>query len=206
MKKTIAAVIAIAAGLAASPAAAQSANGVTGTVNVTGTVGGRCSVVAPGGGTEVQTFGGTIDLQRLDAADGTLRSTLASSTAAAPADGLTVGTRIVCTSANPTLGVVATRLNTGGTTNPGAGYSNNIDYTAQLRVNTASGGVRTVAYATATGGGTASTAQLGERIAAGTANNVAVSIYGLRAEHGTTSLLAEGRYDSVVTVTINPSL
>jgi hypothetical protein len=201
MTKTIATVLAIAAGFAAVPAAAQT----TGTVNVTGTVGGRCSVVAPGGTTETATFGGTIDLQRLDATDGTLRSALTASTAASPAEGLSVGTRIVCNSANPTVGISATALNTGGATDPGAGYSNDINYWAQVKVNTASGGVKTVSYSTLTGGA-ATTAQLGERIAAGNANNVSVSVHGLAAEAGATSLLAEGRYAGTVIVTVNPTM
>jgi hypothetical protein len=203
MKKTIASALILAAGLAAAPAAAQTS--ATGTVNVTGIVGGRCSVVQPGG-SETQTFTGAIDLQRLDTADGTLRSTLGGSTAATPADNLKVATRIVCTAANPSVGILATRLNTGGQTDPGAGYSNDIDYTAQVRVNRASGGVSTVSYSTLTGGGTATTAALGERIAAGGANNVEVSVFGLRPEGGTTSLLAEGTYTSTVSVYINPSL
>jgi hypothetical protein len=203
MKKTIATVLAIAAGFTATSAFAQT---VTGTVNVTGVVGGRCSVVAPGGGSEVKDFSGAIDLQRLDAADGTLRSSLTGSSAAAPADNLSVATRIVCTTANPTVGISATPLNTGGATDPGAGYSNDINYVAQVRVNTASGSVKTVSYATATGGGTPVTAQLGERIAAGGTNNVAVSVHGLAAEAGATSLLAEGKYTSVISVTINPTM
>ena len=202
MKKTIASLLVIAAGLAAAPASAQS---VTGTVNVTGVVGGRCSVVAPGGTTEVQTFGGTIDLQRLDAADGTLRSTLTASTTSSPADSLSVATRVMCNTANPTIGVIATPLNTGGATVAGAGYSNDINYTAQVKVNTASGGSKTVSYSTLVGGA-ATSAQVGERIAGGSANNIAVSVFGLSAKGGATSLLAEGKYTSVVTVTINPTL
>lgn len=202
MKKTLATAILLLAGIAAAPASAQS---VTGNVTINGTVGGRCSVVQQGGGSDTPTFTGTINLQRLDAADGTLRGTLASSSAANPADGLTVGSRVVCTSANPTIGVIATRLNTGGTTDPGAGYSNDINYTAQLKVNTASGGTKAVSYATLTGGA-ATTAQLGERIAAGTGNNVDVSIFSLAAEGGSTSLLAEGSYTGLVTVTINPTM
>ena len=202
MKKTLATAILMLAGIAAAPASAQS---VTGNVTISGTVGGRCSIVQPGGGSEVASFTGAINLQRLDAADGTLRNTLAGSTAASPADGLTVGSRVVCTSANPTIGVIATRLNTGGTTDPGTGYSNDINYTAQLKVNTASGGTKAVSYGTLNGGA-ASTAQLGERIAAGSANNVDVSIFSLAAEGGATSLLAEGRYASTVTVTINPTM
>jgi hypothetical protein len=203
MKKTIAIVAVAAAALAASPAAAQTST--TGTVNVTGVVGGRCSVVQPGGN-DTQTFTGAIDLQRLDAADGTLRSTLTGSTAATPADNLKVATRVVCTAANPSVGILATRLNTGGQTDPGTGYSNDIDYTAQVRVNRASGGVSTVSYSTLTGGATATTQALGERIAAGGANNVEVSVFGLRPEGGATSLLAEGTYTSTVSVYINPSL
>lgn len=202
MKKTLLASAIFLAGVAATPASAQT---VSGTVNITGTVGGRCSIVQPGGGAEVQQFTGSIDLKRLDSADGTLRSGLVSSTAASPADGLNVATRVVCTSANPTVGISATRLNTGGATDPGVGYSNDINYTAQVRVNTASGGTKAVSYSTLAGGA-AATSQLGERIAAGSGNNVEVSVFGLQSEGGASSLLAEGTYTSVVSVYINPTM
>jgi hypothetical protein len=205
MTKKIVSVLLAATAFAAAPAAAQTATQSTsGTVNVTGFVAARCSVVQPGG-SNVQTFAGTIDLQRLDAADGTLRGDLSTSGTAAPADGLKVNTRVVCTSANPTVGISATKLNTGGASDPGAGYSNDIDYTAQVKVKTAGGSVEKVEYATKAGG-TAVTRALGQRLAGGADNNVEVSIYGLASEAGATSLLAQGTYTSTVTVSIEPTL
>ena len=202
MTKTIISALIATSALIASPAMAATGD-VTGTINVTGTVGARCSVIAPGGTVENQAYTGTIDLKRLDAADGTLRSTLAG--AATAADGIKVNARIVCTSANPTVGVIATKLNTGGATDPGAGYSNDIDYTAQIKVKAASGAYKTVTYSTLTDT-TAKTATLGERIAGGSADNVEVSIFNLASEAGATSLLASGTYTSTVTVTIQPTV
>lgn len=201
MTKFAIAFVAAAATLAALPAAAET----TGTINVTGNVQSRCSVIQPGGSTEASTFSGTIALGRLDAADGTLKSALAGSTSATPAQGLTVSTRIVCNSANPTVGIAATKLNTGGATDPGTGYSNNVDYTAQVKVKTASGSTQTVSYSTGVGGA-ATTAKLGQRIAGGATDNFEVSAYGLAASNGATSLLAAGDYASVITVSIDPTI
>jgi len=197
MKKIVLAALAATTALIATPAAAQV---VTGTVNVTGTVVGRCSVVQVGGA-PVQTFGGTIGLGTLDDPDGTLRDNLQSSTSVAPADGLSVNTRVVCTSANPTVEISATNMVTGAGTAGINGYSDNIDYTAQVAVNVAAGGVVTTSYNTFVGGA-ATSQQLGGPIAAGAADNVHVSVYGLAAENGPTSTLVAGSYLGVITVTI----
>ena len=90
MRKIAFTALATAAALAAVPAAAQS---VSGTVNVTGTVADRCSVIGSGG--LAQSFTGDINLNRLDADDGTLRSGLVGSTSTTPADAKTVSARVV---------------------------------------------------------------------------------------------------------------
>ena len=201
MKKIAFALLMSASAIVATPAAAQS---VTGTVNVTGTVASRCSVIEAN--LEKATFSGTIDLGRLDAANGTLRSELTSSTSIAPADAKKVSVRVVCTSSNPTIGVSATKLAIAGSTAAGTGYANSIDYVAALRVNTASATtpLAEVKFDTRTNS-TAVTAQLGARIAGGTSDNVEVNISNLRTA-AVSDVLNQGTYNSVVSLSITPTL
>lgn len=200
MKKIVLALVASTAALAAVPAAAQS---VTGTVAVTGNVQARCSVqTAP---TEVATFSGTLALGRLDAANGTLRTALADSTTATPADAQKVSARVVCTTGNPTLVLGATKLTNGAVEPTSTQYSSVIDYTASLKVTRADGTVVDMPYNTKTATAAQATQQLGGRIKGGTENNVDVSIFGLAAKNGATSVLDAGAYTSTVTVTIQPT-
>jgi hypothetical protein len=198
MKKLVLLALAASTVAVATPAAAQ----VTGTINVTGTVVGRCSVVQPGGGAGVATFTGSIPLGNLDEADGTLLTSLEGTTSTAPA-GNVVEARIVCNSANTAISVTAGKLSNAA---PAAtDYSNDIDYTAELEVSTASTGLQYAKYNTLTPVATDHTKIVG-RIAAGSANNVKVRAYALAAEAGPTSILVAGDYASTITVTINPSL
>lgn len=186
----------------ASPSLAQQ---VSGTVNVTGTVGGRCSIIEAG--TEKTVFTGSIDLGRLDAADGTLRTELTSSTSASPADAKKVTARVVCTSTNPTIGVSATKLAIANGGDAGTGYANVIDYVAALRVKTASATtpLAEVKYDTLRDT-TAVTAKLGARIAGGTDNNVEVNVSNLRTKDGAANVLNEGTYNSVVSLSVAPTI
>ena len=202
MKKIALAVGLSATALSASPAIAQQ---VTGTVNVTGTVAGRCSVIDAGA--EKTTFTGNIDLGRLDAADGTLRSELTSSTAVTPADAKKVTARVVCTSANPTISVSATKLAVANAGDPGVGYANVIDYVAALRVKTASTTTPLVEVKYDTLSDSAPiTSKLGSRIAGGSENNVEVNVSNLRTKGGATNVLNEGTYNSVVSLSITPTI
>jgi hypothetical protein len=200
MNKFALAALAAAAAVAAFPAAAQT---TTGTVNITGTVAGRCSVI--NSGVAQQSFTGSIDLGRLDADDGTLRSALVSSLSASPADAKTVSARVVCTSANPTIGVQASKLSNGNAAAAADGYSNVIDYTASLKVKTAASTTVEAQYKTLSDSA-AVTKKLGGRIAGGSASNVEVSIFGLAPTNGTTSVLEQGTYNSTVSVTIEPTV
>jgi hypothetical protein len=197
MKKLVLLALAASTVAVVTPAAAQ----VTGTVEVTGTVVGRCSVVQPGGGAGVATFTGAIPLGNLDEADGTLLTSLEGTTSAAPA-GNVVEARIVCNSANTNIHVEAGKLSNLAPADPG--YSNDIDYTAELEVATASTGLQTAKYNTLAPVAADHTKTIG-RIAAGAANNVKVRAYALAAEGGLTSLLVAGGYASTITVTINPA-
>jgi len=168
-------------------ALAQSA---TGTINLTGSVAGRCSVV--GGG---QAFSETISLGELAGNDGRLRTDL---TDASP--DATRSFSLVCTSATPRVRLSATRLST-GTTAP-TGYANNIDYTAQVAVLQASGTPPSISYATASSLPAPTDVQLTAPLA-NAADNVTLRVYSFGTAAG--ALLVAGAYTSVILITISPT-
>ena len=193
MKKIALLALAATTAAVATPASAQ----VTGTVEVTGNVAARCSVVPVG--TSDSTFEDTIDIGTLDEADGTLKASLETSNSGTPA-GTVVSTRVVCNSASATISVGADTLSTGA--EAPTGYANDINYTAELEVNTTAG-LRYATYNTLTPV-LANYEKTVGRLAAGTANNVKVRAYALAAEDGPTSLLVAGDYTSTINVTISP--
>lgn len=198
------ALLASATVFAASPAAAQQV--VNGTINVTGTVGGRCSVID--GSTEKATFDGTLALGRLDADNGTLRADLTTATSASPAAGQKVTARVVCTSANPTIGITADKLTNGETAAAETGYANKIDYVAAIRVVTTASATP-VEYTFDTLAHAANSIQggkLGSRIAGGTANNVEVNVSNLRTQGSAANVLNQGNYSSQIKVSIAPTI
>jgi len=202
MNKTLIAVALSASFLSSTPALADQ---VTGTVNVSGTVAGRCSVIESGA--EKTSFSGNIDLGKLDQFDGTIRPELTSSSSTSPADAKKVVARVVCTSANPTIGVSATKLAIANAADPATGYANVIDYVAALRVKTASSTTPLVEVKYDTLSDTAAvTAKLGSRIAGGTDNNVEVNVSSLRTKGGAGNVLTEGSYSSVVSLSIAPTI
>lgn len=203
MKKIVLAALAATTAVLATPAAAQ----VTGTVDVTGTVSNRCSVVLPGGASSA-TFTGTIALGALDDADGTLRDNLQSSASGTPADNLHVLTRVVCNTAAPVVTISATAMQQGGTLDGTTGYSDTINYTAQVGVTDTASVVQYRRYATLTGlppAGSVATGAMTLPISAAPGNNVDVSVFNMHAEGADTNILAAGSYLGVVTVTINPT-
>lgn len=198
MKKILARTGGFAAIMAAIPAMAQSTSG---TINVTGTVAGRCAVVAPDG-SGTASFTGTIGLGQLDQDDGTLSTTLENTSSSAPG-GAAFQTRVVCTAANVQIDVIADTL-AAGTRNAvqDAGYANEINYTAELDVALAAGGSGTVSYSTAAGG-VADSDTVGRLAASG--NNVTVRAYGFATKGSATRLLVAGDYTSTITVNIAPA-
>ncbi|AXU19471.1 hypothetical protein C7W88_11185 [Novosphingobium sp. THN1] len=196
--KTMLSLLAATTAVAMTTAPAQAQTVTTGTVNVTGSVLGRCSVVAPGG-SATQAFTGTIALGALDAADGTLATGFTNTTSAA-SGGTPVATRVVCTSASVSLAIVADRLSTAAAAV--SGYSNEIDYTAEMQVALAAGGNGTVTYSTAAGATAANSATVGRLAASG--NNIAVKAYGFSTRGGASNLLVAGNYTSTITVNIQP--
>lgn len=198
MKKLMIAALAAGSMIAlASPAAAQ--NMVSGNVQVTGNVNARCSVVPPGADGN-QAFSGTIALGDLDGTDGTLRTDLEGSTSASPA-GSVISTRVVCTAAQNRITVSAGKLSNLALAD--TNYSNDIDYTAELQVNTASDGIQSARFNTLAPVMGDADRTIG-RVAAGAANNVTVRAYGFAAENGGDSLLVAGSYTSTINVTIAP--
>ena len=178
------------------PATAQT---VTGTINITGTVTSKCAVV---GGASSSTFTDNVNLGELAKPDGTLE---ASGTLAArfvsTNGGATPAFRVVCNSATPAVAVDATELTTTGSV--GGGYTNRIDYVAHVAVARASGGTTTVDNAT-TGAATAAT-PVGSAISGAAGNNVTVTADNFTTPGGATTLLVAGTYNGLIAVTITPS-
>jgi hypothetical protein len=162
----------------------------TGTINLTGTVAGRCSIV--GGG---QAFSDTINLGELAGNDGRIRTDLTDASPDAVRN-----FSLVCTSATPNVRLSATRLAT-GTTAP-AGYENNIDFTAEVAVQQASGTPPAITYTTASSLPAPTNVALTAPLA-NVADNVTVSVYSFGTTAG--ALLVAGDYTSVISVTISPS-
>jgi hypothetical protein len=192
MKKVVAlSIVAIATALAAAPASAQS---VSGTVTINGTVGEKCLVTDTGANPNAD-FGGIVNLGALDAADGRLRTIAA---IAATGDLANLGFRVVCTTANPLISVTATPLTTAAA--PPAGYANRVDFTADVDFDTVSGTDQYTAVtdATATVGG-----NLTDRLATGL-DNVRVDLRDFNTP-GVNDVLVAGSYTGSVSITIAPN-
>jgi hypothetical protein len=194
MKRILFAAAAVAALGMSTHAFAQSA---TGTITVTGTVTGSCSVVTGGSGSA---FSGTIALGELDdTTTGYLKSALTSAT---PVTGASQNFQINCNSGNPTIDVKATRLSTTGSSS--GGYSANIDYTADVTATKAAGGTKLYSYTTAATLPADNNSQLGDRLANAPAN-IVVAARSFAAENGATSILDAGSWSSTITVVISPT-
>lgn len=191
MKKIVAlSTIALATALAAAPASAQS---VSGTVTINGTVGEKC-LVTDTGSTPNADFGGVVNLGALDDTDGTLRTIAAIS---ATGDLANLGFRVVCTTANPTVSVTAAPMI--NVASAPAGYANRVDFTADVDFDTV-GGVaeyQAVTDGTATVGGS-----LPNRLATGL-DNVRVDLSGFNTP-GAEDVLVAGSYTGSVSITISP--
>jgi hypothetical protein len=183
--KKIALLAITAAAAIATPAMAQS---VTGTITLTGTVGPKC-FVDPGAGS---TFTDSVNFGALDAADGTLRTNLASQFA-------TKSFTVKCTSGNPGLSITAAPLATAGAA--AAGYDNSIDFDATLTVDKATGGTTAVTDASGTAGAT--TGSVGSPLA-NSVGNVRVTTANY-ATGTATDLLVAGTYNGLITVVISPN-
>lgn len=175
----------------ASPAAAQT---VTGTVNITGTVAPKCLVV-PGAG---NTFGTTVALGELAAADGTLATDLSTRFSSIGATGLEA--RVVCTSAAPTIAVDATQITsaTAATT----GYANRIDYTAHVFVDTTS--TSDVEFTNSSTGAALAATAIGGRLANNGGSNITITATNFATPAATDLLVAATDYSGQISIVIAP--
>ena len=162
----------------------------TGTINLTGTVAGQCSVT--GGG---QSFSETINLGELSGNDGRLRTDLTDASPDAVRN-----FSVVCTSATPRVRLSATRLST-ATTAP-TGYASDIDFTAEVAVLQASGTPPQITYTTASSLPAPTDVSLSAPLA-NAADNVTLRVYSFGTSAG--ALLVAGDYTSVISITISPT-
>jgi hypothetical protein len=185
MKKIVALAL-LATAAIATPAMAQSASG---TIQVTGVVPGKCTALTP--------ITGTITLNDISTATGTVLSAFSNN-----AGGLSRSFTVVCTSANASISVSSDALNNASDASTGGGYTGRVHYTSTLSANKAGGGAATAVYTTADVLPAATTTPLADRLAVG-ANNVTVAV-----SNGTTTnsgdVLKAGNYSSTITVTVAP--
>ena len=196
MKKIVIAALSTAALAAAViPAMAQAATGVTGTVNITGTVTSKCLVTAPGS-TPGPDFGGNVNLGDLaTGTGGTLTPGLAVTATANQTQ-----FRVICTSANTQVSVTANPLITGTGTGAPSGYANHVNYNSHVAFALV-GGTQTV---DAPSTGTAVTpAAYSDRLATG-ATNVTVTADTF-ATPALTDVMMVGSYAGSIVVTITPA-
>lgn len=188
MKKVLFIGAAVIAATAVSPAMAQTV--ASGTVQVTGTVAAKCTADNP--------ISGTIDLGELALANGTVDPAFSSNTT-----GLSRSFTVRCTSANTQITVSSDALANASDATTGNGYTGTVHYTSTLTAEKASGGTpASAAYTTADSLPSATTTQLGDRLA-NSASNVTVTVSN---GHTTTAsdLLKAGSYTSTIQITVAP--
>lgn len=195
MNKILLTALAAASALAiAAPAAAQD---VTGTVNITGSVGEKCMVT--GDGPASSSFTTTVALGELSQADGTLRDDLATSFDAGGTGGSAMDFRVVCTTAAPEITVDADAIVADAVTAP-SGYADTIDYVAHVQFDLVASGTQTVDNDTQA----ASTVEvLTDRLATG-ADNVHITATGFTTGTGDEILVADS-YTGIINITIAPA-
>lgn len=189
MKKIALLALATAAAIS-TPAAAQT---VTGTINITGEVGNKCFVL-PGAGS---TFGGTVAMGELSKGDGTLKDSavLSATFASVGTIANALSAQVLCTTAAPSVTVTAEPLKSAVT--PDAGYTNTVDYTADVKFTLVST-TQDVSDSSTVAAGTAAT--LSGRLN-GTGTNVSVATSNWTASG---VLVAATDYTGKITVVIAP--
>jgi hypothetical protein len=200
MKKLLISTAFVALGLAfAGQASAQT---VTGTVNLTGSVGVACRVV--GGGTlNGSTFGSTIALGELaNVATGTLRTIPTTNVG----DGAGANNfQVNCTGSTVTAAISRTLLETSGAAP--AGYASKIDYVAAATVLLSTGSL-TVDTDAATAPPASTTSGARVRVAP---NNIVITVSDFVAKPddvptpAASALLVAGNYSGAVTLTLTPT-
>ncbi len=185
--KKIALLAAASVALFAQPASAQT---VTGTITLTGSVAPKCLVV-PGNG---DTFSDSVDFGELAAADGTLRTGLDTEF-----DSTVKSFRVVCTSAAPTIAIDAEPLATA--TAAAAGYDNSIDYQATVDLTIVGG---TAQFSNDSGAAALAATPIGGRLANNGSDNIVITASNFRTDNVTDLLVADPSYSGSITIVIAP--
>lgn len=192
--KKIALLALTAAAVVATPAAAQ----VTGTINITGSVAVKCMVVS--GGQASSTFGTTVALGELAQANGTVEDSTTLATRFNSVGGAGLSAHVVCTSADATVTVDADPLVSPSGASAPTGYTNTVNYQADVTFTKTTG--TTLVSNDSTAGGSTSSA-LGGRFAA-TGSNISVATSNWRTP-GTGDLLTSGTdYAGKIVITVSP--
>jgi len=183
--------------LSALTAMQASAQSVTGTVNLHGSVVARCGSTFNGD----TNFTGTINLGELSASNGTLLSAMTASTTNSPAG--VVDFFIGCSSTRFNVTMSATRLVNPAST-PAPPGSATIDYTAEAKIALAEGGF---AYSTYTTAATlpAPTVTLVNGAVSAAPGNFQVRVYALHPDNGDASIMLAGSYESVISILVAPA-
>lgn len=183
------ALIALAASAAIATPAIAAAQNVTGTINLTGSVAGRCSIQTSGG----STFADTVAFGELAATNGTLRTGLATQFDTRSAS-------VVCTTAAPMITVAANALKA-STPVTATGYADRIDFTASVAVVTT--GTSPAPFSNASGVPPVAVA-IGGRLA-NSANNINITTSNYHTAATNDLLVADPTYTGSVIVTITPA-
>jgi hypothetical protein len=188
-KKTMRKIASIALAAAAAIATPAMAQNASGTVQVGGSVLGKCSAITP--------ITGSITLNELALADGTVNTTFSNQTG-----GLSRSFTVICTSANVSISVSSDALNNGADQTTGGGYTGQVHYTSTLTANKAGGGSASAVYTSAAVLPAATTTPLADRLQNG-ASNVTVTVSNGHTANSA-DLLKAGSYSSTISITISP--
>ena len=175
----------------------------TGEIDITGSVGAKCTVITGGPGPNGANFGATVPLGELADANGHLRSDIQSSTAIGV---LTLPFTLSCSGANAAVTVQADPL--ANASAAPTGYANRIDYTANahflLIAPVSSTSTLDVTDASSAAGATPGSFGSGKYLQ-NVANNVTITAYSFGTNSTATDVLVAGAYAGKILVTITPS-
>ncbi|MFA5964915.1 MAG: hypothetical protein WC804_12925 [Sphingomonas sp.] len=183
--------------LSALTATQASAQSVTGTVNLHGTVAPRCGSTFNGD----TTFAGTINLGELTGSNGAILPGLATSNSNSPAG--VADFFVGCSSIRFNVTMSATRLVNPASV-PAPPGSATMDYTAESKIALAEGGFAFATYTTAATLPTPSVTLVNGAVSA-VAGNFQVRVYGLHPDNGDASIMLAGAYDSVISILVAPA-
>ena len=186
MNKILIAALAASTALIAVPASAQT---VSGTVALTGTVASKCTA-------NPNNLNGSINLGELAVAAGTVNTAFTGNVG-----GLSRSFTVTCTSPNAVLSADASPLVNAGIVSPTAGYTNTVHYTATLAAVKAAGGTVSAADTSNTSGAT--TAPIAGHLA-NSANNVTVTVSS--GNTASADLLEAGSYAGSIAISVAPAV